>query len=62
MREYKFLSGGEAYKGRFANEDPGLETIALARGVRGRASLLGTRTALALPPERRRWLGKLAGS
>lgn len=29
---YRLLRGGEAYKGRFANHDPGVETIAFARG------------------------------
>jgi CelD/BcsL family acetyltransferase involved in cellulose biosynthesis len=32
MREFRFLRGDEAYKFRFANADPGLQTIALARG------------------------------
>jgi dTDP-4-amino-4,6-dideoxygalactose transaminase/CelD/BcsL family acetyltransferase involved in cellulose biosynthesis len=31
MKEYRFLRGGEAYKYRFANADPGLETVVLAR-------------------------------
>jgi perosamine synthetase len=39
MREYRFLRGGEQYKYRFAKEDPGLETVALAGGVAGRATL-----------------------
>ncbi len=32
MREYRFLRGGDAYKGRFADGDPGLETVVLGRG------------------------------
>lgn len=40
MREYRFLRGGESYKHRFADSDPGLETIALGRGLLGRAALL----------------------
>jgi CelD/BcsL family acetyltransferase involved in cellulose biosynthesis len=36
MREYRFLRGGEEYKYRFTNHDPGLETIALSRGSVGR--------------------------
>lgn len=32
IEEYRFLRGHEAYKYRFAAEDPGLETIALTRG------------------------------
>ncbi len=38
-REYRFLRGDEAYKHRFANADPGLETIALPGGPAGRAAL-----------------------
>jgi CelD/BcsL family acetyltransferase involved in cellulose biosynthesis len=40
MREYRFLRGGEAYKDRFADTDPGLETIALGSGLLGRAAVL----------------------
>jgi dTDP-4-amino-4,6-dideoxygalactose transaminase/CelD/BcsL family acetyltransferase involved in cellulose biosynthesis len=32
-REYRFLLGREPYKYRFATDEPGLETIALSRGV-----------------------------
>jgi CelD/BcsL family acetyltransferase involved in cellulose biosynthesis len=32
LAEYRFLRGGEAYKYRFASEDPGVETVALTRG------------------------------
>ena len=39
MREYRFLRGGEEYKYRFADEDPGLETIALSRSSVGRAAV-----------------------
>ncbi|MEP6811392.1 MAG: GNAT family N-acetyltransferase [Actinomycetota bacterium] len=30
IEEYRFLRGPEAYKGRFANTDPGLESVAVA--------------------------------
>jgi CelD/BcsL family acetyltransferase involved in cellulose biosynthesis len=43
IREYRFLRGGEAYKGRFANEDRGLETIGVARGVAGTAAVWATK-------------------
>ena len=43
MREYRFLRGGEEYKARFADRDPGLETIALTRGPAGRAAVAGAR-------------------
>jgi CelD/BcsL family acetyltransferase involved in cellulose biosynthesis len=39
MREYRFLRGGEAFKGRFADGDARVETHALARGARGRAGM-----------------------
>lgn len=35
MREYRFLRGGEPFKLRFADEDAGLETLALGRGAKG---------------------------
>jgi CelD/BcsL family acetyltransferase involved in cellulose biosynthesis len=35
MREYRFLRGAEPFKLRFADSDPGLETVALARGLAG---------------------------
>jgi CelD/BcsL family acetyltransferase involved in cellulose biosynthesis len=37
--EYRFLRGGEPYKYRFATDDPGLVSIAVARGVLGRSLL-----------------------
>jgi CelD/BcsL family acetyltransferase involved in cellulose biosynthesis len=40
MREYRFLSGDEPYKHRLADDGPGLETVAMARGSAGRAGLL----------------------
>jgi len=39
MREYRFLAGDQEYKQRFANTDPGLETIVLWRGAIGRAAV-----------------------
>lgn len=39
MREYRLLRGDETYKARFADRDPGLQTIALALSARGRAAL-----------------------
>jgi CelD/BcsL family acetyltransferase involved in cellulose biosynthesis len=33
MKEFRFLRGGEDYKYRFANADPGLETVILSRGA-----------------------------
>jgi CelD/BcsL family acetyltransferase involved in cellulose biosynthesis len=54
MREYRFLRGGEPFKSRFADVDPGLETVVVTRGVRGR--LAGAAVAGALRSDRARWL------
>jgi CelD/BcsL family acetyltransferase involved in cellulose biosynthesis len=53
LDEYRFLRGGEAYKDRFANADPGLETIALPSGQIGRAGVLAAETARRLRAVRR---------
>jgi CelD/BcsL family acetyltransferase involved in cellulose biosynthesis len=50
--EYRFLRGDEPYKYRFANVDPGLETIVVARGARGKAALATLRLARRLPIRR----------
>jgi CelD/BcsL family acetyltransferase involved in cellulose biosynthesis len=60
-REYRFLRGAESYKGRFASEDQGLETVGVANGLPGRAALRAVRTALSLPPGVRRRMAELAG-
>ncbi len=39
----EFGPGPQAYKFRFATDDPGLETVGLAQGLRGRAALLAAR-------------------
>jgi CelD/BcsL family acetyltransferase involved in cellulose biosynthesis len=44
IREYRFLRGGEAYKQRFATDDPGVVTVGRATSVLGRAAL-AARTA-----------------
>ena len=59
MREYRLLRGDEEYKGRFASDDPGLETVALPLSARGRAALLATACA---PRRRRRCVGFAAAS
>jgi CelD/BcsL family acetyltransferase involved in cellulose biosynthesis len=43
MSEYRFLRGGEAYKYRFVTADPGLVTVARAKGVVGTAALAARR-------------------
>jgi CelD/BcsL family acetyltransferase involved in cellulose biosynthesis len=45
MEEYRFLRGDEAYKYRFAEEDAGLETIALTRGPAAKVALSTVRRA-----------------
>jgi CelD/BcsL family acetyltransferase involved in cellulose biosynthesis len=44
VAEYRFLEGGEDYKYRFTREDPGLETIGLARSAAGAAAVTAART------------------
>ena len=44
VAEYRFLQGGEDYKYRFTSEDPGLETIGLARSAAGAAAIGAVRT------------------
>jgi len=61
MREYRLLLGGEGYKDRFATADHGLETVALGRGLRGRAAVAAARAATRAPPVLRHRFGRLAG-
>ena len=42
-REFKLGPGRQDYKLRFATGDPGLETVGIARGLRGRASLISAK-------------------
>jgi CelD/BcsL family acetyltransferase involved in cellulose biosynthesis len=52
VSEYRFLRGGEAYKHRFATEDPGLETIGFAGSRLGRGALAAGRLAGSVGPLR----------
>jgi CelD/BcsL family acetyltransferase involved in cellulose biosynthesis len=52
MEEYRFLRGGETYKSRFAEEDAGLETIALTRGPIAGLALSTARRAYPVVKER----------
>lgn len=61
VREYKLLRGNEEYKGRFANEDSGLESFVVGRGVVGNVSAAAATAAAAMPPNLRRGLRELAG-
>jgi CelD/BcsL family acetyltransferase involved in cellulose biosynthesis len=61
MREYRMLRGAEGYKDRFANEDHGIETFMLARGLGRPASALGNAARKALPWRLRQRLARFAG-
>jgi CelD/BcsL family acetyltransferase involved in cellulose biosynthesis len=61
VTEYRLLRGGEEYKGRFASDDPGLETLALPRGLMGRGAIAAAAAARSMPPALRRRAIKLAG-
>jgi len=43
VAEFQLGPGAQPYKLRFATDDPGLETVAVGRGIRGRAALLAAR-------------------
>jgi CelD/BcsL family acetyltransferase involved in cellulose biosynthesis len=43
VERFEFGPGPQDYKRRFAPDDAGLETVALARGLRGRAALMAAR-------------------
>jgi CelD/BcsL family acetyltransferase involved in cellulose biosynthesis len=55
IREYRLLRGGEGYKDRFATHDPGVETVAMGRGL-GRAAALVGAGAARLPGRLRRYI------
>jgi len=50
VREYRFLQGGEEYKYRLADDDPGLETIGVAGSAAGRVALAAVAGLGRLPP------------
>jgi CelD/BcsL family acetyltransferase involved in cellulose biosynthesis len=56
VAEYRLLRGAEDYKLRFAVADPGLETVAVARGPLARAALPALAAARVAPGP----LGRLA--
>jgi CelD/BcsL family acetyltransferase involved in cellulose biosynthesis len=61
MREYRFGLGDEPYKSRFTEHDPGLDTIAIAAGARGRLALGAIHAALRMPDGARRAAWRLGG-
>ncbi len=48
VREYRFLRGNEPFKYRFADHDPGLETVAVVNGARGAATLAAGVTGIGM--------------
>jgi CelD/BcsL family acetyltransferase involved in cellulose biosynthesis len=52
---YWFLRGGEAYKDRLAEQDPGVQSLAVAHSLRGRMALASARSLNRLPASGRRW-------
>jgi CelD/BcsL family acetyltransferase involved in cellulose biosynthesis len=60
LREYRFLRGGESYKQRLANFDPGLETLALPAGPAGHAAIAAARAARRMPAGIRARLRRMA--
>lgn len=61
VREYRLLRGDDAYKGRFSNGDPGLQTVGVASGVRGLATLAGAVAASSMPSRGRALITRLTG-
>lgn len=53
-REYRFGRGGEEFKYRFTDDDPGLETVALTRGALGAAAVAAVVGARRVSASRRR--------
>jgi CelD/BcsL family acetyltransferase involved in cellulose biosynthesis len=53
MRAYRFGLGDEPYKSRFAESDPGLDTVAITAGLRGRMALGAIQLGLRMPPRAR---------
>jgi CelD/BcsL family acetyltransferase involved in cellulose biosynthesis len=62
MQEYRFGLGGEEYKSRFTQADPGLDTLALGLGLPGRAAVAVSRAGLRMPPARRAQLREVLGA
>jgi CelD/BcsL family acetyltransferase involved in cellulose biosynthesis len=61
MQEYRMLRGGEDYKGRFATEDEGVQTVATARGLGRVAWPVGERARRTLPYRARKRFARPGG-
>lgn len=61
VREYRLLRGDDAYKGRFSNDDHGLQMVGVASGARGLATLAGAAAAGSLPSRGRALVTRLTG-
>jgi CelD/BcsL family acetyltransferase involved in cellulose biosynthesis len=59
---YRLLRGDEAYKGRFATDATGLESVISSGSARGRLALAGALAAAASPSRGRRLAGRLIQS
>jgi CelD/BcsL family acetyltransferase involved in cellulose biosynthesis len=59
MSAYRLLRGDESYKDRFADDDPGLDTILVPATPRGRLAGRAAVVALRMGPEVRRSIGQL---
>jgi len=57
--EYRLARGGETFKAKFSTSDPGLVTVGVGRGARGRTALTATAWAAQLPAWARRPLTRL---
>jgi len=60
-KAYWFLRGGEPYKARFADEDPGTETVVIPHGPIGQIAVGALRHVDRLPSAARKRAKKLAG-
>ena len=56
--EYRFGRGGESFKYRFTADDPGLVSVAVAKGAFGRGALASARLARLAQKQLRRMLGR----
>jgi CelD/BcsL family acetyltransferase involved in cellulose biosynthesis len=59
VREYRLGRGGEEYKSRFGGDDPGVETLALPRGAKGKLAIAAAEAARRSIRTRRLVLGRL---
>jgi len=61
LEAYCFLAGGEEYKWRFANDDPGSESRVITSGAFAGAAALGISTASKMPGPVKRRIARVMG-